>query len=415
MGILVNVRKMKSNRKYYIYILVMAVLYGLQYYINNKITPVGDQTAFLKYAKEFHHQYFTFGLHRYFTWSSRLLIESATLLFSVHEKIFLVVTVIASYFLLIPSKKLIPSLPLLPALIIFFSLPASEFLSAGSIPTYTNYIFPASFLFFSLYYRYSDNLAVRFISFFSFIFSIMNEQLAAYAFLWIIFELFHDWKNKVFRYRNFLYLFLSFMGILSAKISPGNAVRFTKEVATWFPNYTRLNIFQKLSLGILETADGLLSVSFSFVFLLLIILIVLSVYKKNFLSLSFSVFIFLSILSQKLEWRNPLFTLSGLSKIVRESGTFKVNIANFGVLIYNILLFFMLTYIIWSVTNSTNKLWLSYLFIIGILARLIISFSPTLYASGTRTYLPVMISIFVITCELLNEVYSYFKQTSIGV
>ena len=370
MGILVNVRKMKSNRKYYIYILVMAVLYGLQYYINNKITPVGDQTAFLKYAKEFHHQYFTFGLHRYFTWSSRLLIESATLLFSVHEKIFLVVTVIASYFLLIPSKKLIPSLPLLPALIIFFSLPASEFLSAGSIPTYTNYIFPASFLFFSLYYRYSDNLAVR---------------------------------------------FLSFMGILSAKISPGNAVRFTKEVATWFPNYTRLNIFQKLSLGILETADGLLSVSFSFVFLLLIILIVLSVYKKNFLSLSFSVFIFLSILSQKLEWRNPLFTLSGLSKIVRESGTFKVNIANFGVLIYNILLFFMLTYIIWSVTNSTNKLWLSYLFVIGILARLIISFSPTLYASGTRTYLPVMISIFVITCELLNEVYSYFKQTSIGV
>ena len=66
METLVKVRKMKSNRKYYIYIVVMAVLYGLQYYINNKITPVGDQTAFLKYAKEFHHQYFTFGLQPYY-------------------------------------------------------------------------------------------------------------------------------------------------------------------------------------------------------------------------------------------------------------------------------------------------------------------------------------------------------------
>ena len=106
---------MKINKKYYSYILIMAILYGLQYYINNKITPVGDQVAFLKYAKEFHHQYFVFGLDRYFSWSSRLLIESATLFFSVHEKFFLVATVIASYFLLLPSKKLMPSLHWLPA------------------------------------------------------------------------------------------------------------------------------------------------------------------------------------------------------------------------------------------------------------------------------------------------------------
>ena len=32
---------MKINKKYYSYILIMAILYGLQYYINNKITPVG--------------------------------------------------------------------------------------------------------------------------------------------------------------------------------------------------------------------------------------------------------------------------------------------------------------------------------------------------------------------------------------
>ncbi|MFC3920318.1 hypothetical protein [Streptococcus lactarius] len=33
------------------------MLYAIQYYINNKITPVGDQTAFLKYAEEYHYNY----------------------------------------------------------------------------------------------------------------------------------------------------------------------------------------------------------------------------------------------------------------------------------------------------------------------------------------------------------------------
>ena len=55
--------------------------YAIQFYMNNKITPVGDQIAFLKYAKEFKFDYFLFGLDRYLTWSSRLLIESETLFF----------------------------------------------------------------------------------------------------------------------------------------------------------------------------------------------------------------------------------------------------------------------------------------------------------------------------------------------
>ena len=29
-----------------------AFFYAIQFYMNNKITPVGDQIAFLKYAKE---------------------------------------------------------------------------------------------------------------------------------------------------------------------------------------------------------------------------------------------------------------------------------------------------------------------------------------------------------------------------
>ena len=403
--------KMKSKSRFYYYILIVSILYGFQYYINNKITPVGDQTAFLDYAKEFHYNYLEFGINRYLTWSSRLLIESATLFFSVHDKLFILASIIASFFLLLPSKKLTPNLPWLPVFLIFIFLPASEFLSAGSIPTYINYVFPASFLLFSLYYRYSDMWWVQCFTFLSFVFAVMNEQLAVYAFLWIVFELIRDWKVIAYRYRNILYSFVSLTGILSAKLSPGNTVRFEQNVASWFPNYVHLNPLQKLGLGILETGDGIFSISFAFVFVFLIVLIALSAYKKNFTSLILSSFTLLAIFSQKFEWRNILFTLSSVSKIARESGTFDYNVVYFGAVIYNIVLFMMLMYSVWTLTKISDRLWLVYLFGIGLIGRLLISFSPTLYASSTRTYLPIMLSLFIITCYFLNDIYVHFKQS----
>lgn len=401
--------KMKSKSRFYYYILIVSILYGFQYYINNKITPVGDQTAFLDYAKEFHYNYLEFGINRYLTWSSRLLIESATLFFSVHDKLFILASIIASFFLLLPSKKLTPNLPWLPGFLIFIFLPASEFLSAGSIPTYINYVFPASFLLFSLYYRYSDKWWVQCFTFLSFVFAVMNEQLAVYAFLWIIFELIRDWNVIAYRYRNILFSFVSLTGIFSAKLSPGNTVRFEQNVASWFPNYVHLNPLQKLGLGILETGDGIFSISFAFVFVFLIVLIVLSALKKNFTSLILSSFTLLAIFSQKLEWRNILFTLSSVSKIARESGTFDYNVVYFGAVIYNIVLFMMLMYSVWTLTKNSDRLWIVYIFGIGLIGRLLISFSPTLYASSTRTYLPIMLSLFIITCYFLNDIYLYFK------
>ena len=403
--------KMKSKSRFYCYILIISILYGFQYYINNKITPVGDQTAFLNYAKEFHHNYLEFGINRYLTWSSRLLIESATLFFSVHDKLFIIASIIASFFLLLPSKKLCPNLPWIPGLFIFIFLPASEFLSAGSIPTYINYVFPASFLLFSLYYRYSDKWWVQCLAFLSFVFAIMNEQLAVYAFLWIVFELIRDWKVITFRYRNILYGLVSLTGILSAKFSPGNTLRFEKNVESWFPNFVHLNPLQKIGLGILETGDGIFSVSFEFIFVFLIVLVVLSFYKKNFISLILSSFTLFAILSQKFEWRNILFTLSSVSKVARESGTFDYNVVYFGAVIYNIVLFMILMYSLWTLSKVSDRLWIIYLFGIGLIGRLLISFSPTLYASSTRTYLPIMLSLFIITCYFLNDIYIHFKRS----
>lgn len=260
-----------KNKKINIVLCLSSFIYAIQFYINNKITPVGDQTAFLDYAKEFHYNYLFFGIDRYFTWSSRLLIESATLLFSVHEKLFIAAAFLATLLLVYALRKLTPSLPWLPALLIFIFLPATEFLSAGSIPTYVNYIFPASLLLFALFFRESKNIWIKMASFLCFLVAIMQEQLAIYAFLWLLFETALAKKDKKTLLGNLCYLALSALGILSAKLSPGNALRFEKNIVSWFPNFPNLNIFQKLGLGFLETGDNLLSTSFAFVMVFLLV------------------------------------------------------------------------------------------------------------------------------------------------
>ena len=405
---------MKNSKRFYFYIFIIAILYAIQFYINNKITPVGDQTAFLKYAEEYQYNYLYFGIDRYFTWSSRLLIESATLLFSVHEKLFVVVSAMATFVLLLPSKKFSKELPWLPGFLLFICIPASEFLSAGSIPTYVNYIFPASFLLFSLYFRHSSNQWVKITSLLSFVFAVMQEQLAIYAFLWLVFELFRDWKINSDRNWNILFVVVASLGILSAKLSPGNAIRFIKNVDSWFPNFINLNSIQKVGLGILETGDGLLSVSFAFVILFLIVSTILSIFKNKFTTLILSTVLLLSVLSHKFELRSVLFTLSAISKVARESGTFEFNFVYFGAVLFYFIILFILLFIIWSLSDSKDKVWLSYLFIIGLLGRMVISFSPTLYASGTRTYLPILLSVFIITCKFINVLYLRMNHIKIN-
>ena len=376
-------------KKTKVILFLSAFFYAIQFYMNNKITPVGDQIAFLKYAKEFKFDYFLFGLDRYLTWSSRLLIESATLFFSVHEKFFILAAFCATILLLIGTVKLVPTLPWLPALLIFIFFPATEFLSAGSIPTYINYLFPASLLIFSLFQKNSNKNWMRVVCVIFFSFAVMQEQLAVYAFLWLGFELFVSKKaNRM-----------------------TNGVRFAKEVVTWFPNFPNLNIFQKVGLGFLETGDKMLSISFSFVILFLIVLLIYSVHKKNIIAISLSGFVLFNIFSQKFGWNNLFGTLSGISKVARKSGTFSFNITYLGAVAFYGVLLLMILYSMWLVIpDMRERVWLIYLFVIGFASRMLISLSPTLYASNTRTFLPLMISLFIITCKLLYDLYIQYTN-----
>ena len=172
-----------------------------------------------------------------------------------------------------------------------------------------------------------------------------------------------------------------------------------------------MNIFQKLGLGFLETGDNLLSTSFAFVMVFLLVLFVYALHKKNVTALALSGFVILNIFSQKMGWNTIFGTLTGISKVARESGTFSFNITYMSAVAFYGLLLLMILYALWLVVSDCKeKIWLTYLFVIGFIGRMVISLSPTLYASSTRTFLPLMISLFIITCRLLYYLYTEYQK-----
>lgn len=70
----------------YVLMSVLFILRTIPYF-----SQAGDQTWFASQAIKYNYNYLQFGIDRYFNWSSRLLIESATMFFfSVNQTLFVV-------------------------------------------------------------------------------------------------------------------------------------------------------------------------------------------------------------------------------------------------------------------------------------------------------------------------------------
>lgn len=404
---------LKFKKVYFgLFVVIVSALFAYRFYQANSIYPVGDQMGFIVHAQQIDFNYLYFAIFRYTTWSSRLLIESATMYFSLHELIFLFSASIATLILLTCSKKLCPNLPILPGLLLFIFFPRTLFVSAGPIPTYTNYIFPASLLIFSLYYRASKYMLIKILSMIFFVFSIMQEQLAIYSFLWLLFECVRNFKNRSLKKFDIVYLTFSICAILSVKLSPGNSIRMIQETQNWFPNFNRLNLIQKISLGILESGENLLTISKTYLFIpfFLVLILIFSLLTKRVLSFILSAFVILLMIVSKFKFKLSLYKIFLISKNVKKTGLFVNNIENYSAVFIYLLVFILILLSLFFVIDKEKRVWYVYLLTIGMVGRMLVSFSPTIYASGPRTHLPVMISLFIISCGLISDLILLFNR-----
>lgn len=399
--------KLLIRYKIEIYYFIMSLLFSFQSL--SLIDNDGDQRWFSEMASEMNYDYLQFAIDRYYNWSSRLLIESTTMFFSVHQYFFSIILIVVTFFLLLVFKKLLIrrdneiSTILLP-IIFLLIFPSYLFTSAGLIATVTNYYLPMFTLTISWYFYEKNDVKYIILATPFLVYTVMQEQFAVFTFL-IFFYLFISFYLD-FRKINFGYLvvqFFSIIGILSAAISPGSKVRSNIEIETWYPNFEQITLFNKVFLGFIDT-NRVLFLGEMLVFLYIIILLtfVVAMLKRNVYSLVASGSLLLLFIFNKLGLHT---ILSVFHEIITETPIFQFNIKSYFLIYFMTIMLLFIVAIVWSCFDSKKKsLFVLFLLISGYLSRMLVVFSPTIYASGERTFIPLIYSGFIVSILLIDKI-----------
>lgn len=396
---------------YRVYYIFFSLLFSLQSIIF--INKEGDQTWFAKSAKSFHYDYLGFAISRYYSWSSRLLIESATMFFSVHYIIFDIALLLSTYVLFIILDKLLITsekfnklrfaIPILLVLI----FPSQFFLGAGLIATVTNYYFPMITFICALYLIQKDKIYFKIISLLLFVFSMMQEQFAVIAFLFILIIMIMKYLKKEQFSLGFITLeILSLIGIISVIISPGSALRKLSEIKSWYPEFDKIGVVDKVFLGFIDTNNTLfLGNEINIMYLLFALFVFVSVIKRKYLITLFSGALLFSMIQYKL---GMVTFLTTLHDILPSITSFRISIATMFVLLIFILFLTCIPISIWCLIDDFEiRILLIFGVIICYIGRMLVAFSPTIYASGVRTHLPILMGGYILSLMLVRETILY--------
>ncbi len=362
---------------------------------------------------------FSWLVVRYNTWSSRLLLEAILVLvlklpFFVWQVLDITMVLLLFYSLqslLEPARRLKESMILA---LLFCCYPFFHMGSAGWVTTTVNYLWPASMAAYAVsgikrwcmgeklpWYRLSVHmLATSFAC---------NNELAAVtliaAYVACLLHLASTKQNT--RIYPSIGLALALGSILFTLTTPGNAARLKAETLHWMPDFRSLTLLDKLRIGFVSTFEHFVSIPNAVLFLLCLLTCV-QVFRENkawqkrllgftplIIQLGFSAFSLFRMLffTHELNYSVPdIHPKQGMLLFqAAEAAAFFVMIAG---------LLFSLCIIL----RDRRQLLLVLLTLgIGLATRMTLSFSPTVLASGTRTYLFMYIALIAVSFLLWNR------------
>ncbi|EDT46687.1 serotype determinant, transmembrane protein [Streptococcus infantarius] len=402
--------KMKKNilPLYYAFISFLFTLESIIY-----INDAGDQTSFAHMAQKY--GFFEFAIYRYKTWSSRLLIESVTMFMSNHYLLFDVTVLIsvAIFFYcfngIFLREEKYRKLQFVSPVIFLLSFPSLFFTSAGLIATVTNYLFPMISFVIAWYCIIQEKHWYTILSLPFLVFACMQEQFTVYAFILFVFALISSYLEcKRINKNYFIATCVSLLGLVSGLLCPGSANRLTTETKIWYPGFETISFPVKIIKGYLETNRVLFVTSeLNIVYLLLVLIIVVSIMKKQYFATFVSGTVIYTVITQRLGMNS---LLTAVQRTIDNQN--KSEIPNYFSLkenLYPIVLYTLILCIVAVVVFMIFKEWKGGLTALVVLAagyasRMTVSLSPTIYASGLRTYTPLIFSFVIVILLLSKEI-----------
>lgn len=393
---------------YYAFISFLFTLESIIY-----INDAGDQTSFAHMAQNY--GFFEFAIYRYKTWSSRLLIESVTMFMSNHYLLFDVTVLIsvAIFFYcfngIFLREEKYRKLQFVSPVIFLLSFPSLFFTSAGLIATVTNYLFPMISFVIAWYCIIQEKHWYTILSLPFLVFACMQEQFTVYAFILFVFALISSYLEcKRINKNYFIATCVSLLGLVSGLFCPGSANRLTTETKIWYPGFETISFPVKIIKGYLETNRVLFVTSeLNIVYLLLVLIIVVSIMKKQYFATFVSGTVIYTVITQRLGMNS---LLTAVQRTIDNQNQSEIpNYFSLKENLYPIVLYTLILCIVAVVVFMIFKEWKGGLTALVVLAagyasRMTVSLSPTIYASGLRTYTPLIFSFVIVILLLSKEI-----------
>ena len=382
----------------------IAILFVLQLILTITIKPIRYDDAF--YIESITGvPILNFVSERYLTWTSRVLIEftlGIIFRFSKYIWIFgnvIMVTLIGYSISKIFVKKEMKKEMNMMILWLVILYPFERMSSAGWAATTVNYIWPMAMGLYSLIsIRYVwDKKKINFLQGLLFalatVYACNQEQCCAIVLVtYLLFTIILTFRDKK-KVSPFMYLqtIIAILSIIFIFTTPGNNIRKEDEIVAYFPEFNSVTFIDKLVLGVTSTMGELLVN-----------------YSVTFVIFSFMIFAFI--------WTNykdrlirgisaiPLTTtlvFSYLSSFTENTFvTVKYTyLGSYMELIISLVVIFSVMLCLLLIFNKLKNNVAIYIFGAGLVTRLIMGLSPTLYVSTNRTF--IMMEFACIICTLL--------------
>lgn len=312
---------------------------------------------------------FNTDIHMFWTWSSRIFINPLMFIFTniVPKWIFSLVTalLIISIINWLDNKHNHKTLIIILAMALF---PFVELSTAGYIATTVTYLWPISFLCLGLTCLNHHQITWQILAGFCFLLSLNNEQLCLLATIYLAYYLILH-HNQIKQLMALLIPWLINFGLVF--FAPGNQARKISETKRWLPAFSHYSIIDKLDLGTITTIQH-------YLFGLSPLIIVTSI-------------VLLTINHQKhpiIAWL-PITTITLTSLIATLATTPLHFVATINPTIGKTVMITYLLGLVWLISSMIliHNRDLNMLIIAGLMSRIALGFSPTIYASSTRTFI----------------------------
>ncbi|MBO0432069.1 DUF6056 family protein [Enterococcus sp. DIV0660C] len=370
------------------------------------------------------------SIEHYKTWSSRIIVELFLMFFSKHFALWKLLNSMVMVGTVVLLCKYVFEKINVKNLLLVFSIyclvPMTVMGETGWRATTLNYQWPVAFSllafypFFQVLRGEEITRKIYWLSIPLLIFSTNQEQVNACFFVLTSIVSLYLIVNGRYSYKLSVFSIISLAELIFSLTTPGNALRAVHEINRWFPEYKNFNFLNKLDLGISSFGKPFF-LDMNILFLLLFSLVFILVYRKHqnyyvriltalplFLNLTIyfgntmgQSFTYVSGNKRAMIWSssnlNNLFTGLGTKLSLFYPGTWIATLVVLGLLICLIVGIYL------SFDNKKTAILLVILMIMGFCSRVIMGFSPTVWASGMRTYYILYIVIVLLVLMGVKE------------